>query len=239
MVKMETVRRANAAILKHQHRVNAGLPQQIGESIQHTTLPCPCSESAGDKVKLYRNAGIPKRHDGKVNDGLCPQEWIAKRDVVIRQIGSGCMLGLIGPRGTGKTQIAQQAAVYCAGLNRPSLYVRAMTLFLELRATYRSETVTELSVIDKYRTPSLLVIDEMQERGESEWENRTLTHLLDLRYGDMTDTILIANLKPRELQASLGDSISDRLRETGGIIECDWASFRVAGGVAAKAMVPA
>jgi DNA replication protein DnaC len=87
-------------------------------------------------------------------------------------------------------------------------------------------TEARIDVVNRHRIPDLLVIDEFQERGETAFENRMLNHLLDLRYGDLTDTLLIANLEPEELVESVGESITERLREAGGIIECNWPSFR-------------
>jgi DNA replication protein DnaC len=154
-------------------------------------------------------------------------QWIDKRDKIIEKLGSGFLIALVGKRGPGKTQIAQQAVLMATGHHgREARYVRAMTFFLNLRATYSDETDSEARVIADYRKPHLLVIDEMQERGDTPWEDRMLNHLIDLRYGDMRDTLIIANLQPADLKAKLGESIVDRMRETGGIIECTWPSFR-------------
>ncbi len=101
-----------------------------------------------------------------------------------------------------------------------------MEIFLRIRATYHRENTSELDAIEELCKPQLLVIDEIQQRGETEFENRLLAYLIDRRYGDMLDTILIGNLTPTALADSLDPSIVDRLRETGGIIECTWPSFR-------------
>jgi len=42
----------------------------------------------------------------------------------------------------------------------------------------------------------------------------------------MNDTILTCNLGTEELAASLGPSIVSRMEEGGGVIECNWPSFR-------------
>lgn len=135
-------------------------------------------------------------------------------------------MALIGGRGTGKTQIAAQVISTACAMNRTALYTRAMTIFLEMRATFGQEDCSEFEVVERYRAPRLLVIDEMQDRGETAWEDRLLNHILDCRYGDMMDTVLIANFHRDALRKSLGESIADRLRETGGVIECVWKSFR-------------
>ena len=80
--------------------------------------------------------------------------------------------------------------------------------------------------MDRFIHPQLLVIDEAQERGESDWESRMLTHVVDKRYFLQRDTLLISNLKLDEFKASIGTSICSRLIETGGAILADWPSFR-------------
>ena len=55
--------------------------------------------------------------------------------------------------------------------------------------------------MDELATTKLLIIDEVQERAESGFENRLLTHLIDARYAAMRPTIIIANLAKRELAA--------------------------------------
>ena len=43
----------------------------------------------------------------------------------------------------------------------------------------------------------------------------------------MLDTILIGNVgTPNELQELMGIPMADRIRETGGVIVCDWPSYR-------------
>lgn len=177
-------------------------------------------------------SGIPKRHQRNVDDDKSPDAWLKTRDRVIGRVGEGFIIALLGTRGPGKTQIAEQAIRYCSHqlgdkAARPSLYVRAMDVFLDLRATYNEgSTETERSVIEKFCAPQLLVIDECQERGESAWEDRMLSYVIDRRYGDMKDTILIANLMEKAFRESVGTSIMSRLIETGEIIECVWPSFR-------------
>jgi DNA replication protein DnaC len=83
-----------------------------------------------------------------------------------------------------------------------------------------------LEIIDRMTEPGLLVIDELQERGETAFEDRLLTHLIDARYGAKRPTILIANLSKDELGKSLGPSIVDRASENGRRIDFTWNSYR-------------
>ncbi len=180
-------------------------------------------------------SNIPKRHQRAqeiINDASSPAAWLKTRDRVISKIGEGFLIALLGTRGPGKTQIAEQAIRYCCHqlgdkAARPCLYVRAMDIFVDLRATYKEgSTETERSVIEKFCSPQLLVIDECQERGETAFEDRMFNYIIDRRYGDMTDTIAIANLTEKAFRESAGASIVSRLIETGEIIECTWESFR-------------
>lgn len=202
------------------HRV-----RRIGASTPSQSVPYRVCDSA-EFSSLYADANVPARHTHTVPDDQCPAQWRAQRDKLVSSIGRGFLIALLGNRGTGKTQMAQQAVLVAAGHGRSALYERAMGFFLELRATFHATGRSELDVVDKYREPTLLVLDEFQERAESDFEQRMLAHLIDCRYGDMHDTLIVANQTPERFQTSAGESISDRLLETGGIIECTWESFR-------------
>jgi DNA replication protein DnaC len=152
------------------------------------------------------------------------------------------MACLLGPRGTGKTQMATNIARSFiearldAGKadDMPVVYVRAMELFGALREAFRKGSEqTEVSALKRFRKVPLLIIDEIQERGETEFEDRMLVLLIDQRYGDVVPTVLLSNLTRAELGASLGRSIVSRIQETGTVLECNWPSFR------AKAQVQA
>jgi DNA replication protein DnaC len=75
----------------------------------------------------------------------------------------------------------------------------------------------------------MLVIDAFEVRGDSQFENRMMDHIIDKRYDAMLATIVISNDKPEVLSSALGQSIMDRIAQTGGMIEMDGESFRRAG----------
>lgn len=197
----------------------------------------------------WQRAGIPARHMVPFNPK--PGPWSDCLDKLVSRVRDGSIIALLGERGTGKTQLASQLIYrYLTGREAPerrsydsrcyfdggdkchAMYVRMMEIFIALRASYRKEGPTEDEQIAKFVSPGLLVIDEAQERGESDWENRLLAEIIDHRYGDMSDTLIISNQKPDEFKASIGPSIYSRLVETGGIIVCDWPSFRTGKGAA-------
>lgn len=184
------------------------------------------------RSRLGRDANLPLRHERHADvleDTGMDKRWLRIRDKLVSQAGSGYLIGLLGKRGTGKTQMAVQLALHRIGIRQTVLYTDAMDIFLWIRSAYGDDAkLNELVAISEFVSPSLLVIDEASERGESAWEDRLLVYLLNKRYNYCQDTILIANLTAGEFSETLGPSIVDRIRETGALIECDWEPKRAA-----------
>lgn len=170
-------------------------------------------------------SGAPERHSSAIADksGI----WGEKLASIEATLGDGRLWALTGSRGNGKTQLAVEVMRTATGRGMSARYTSAIRFFSEVKATYRRDAEeTEIEILDRHRKPKILVVDEIGKRGETEWEANLLFELINNRYGDMTDTILIANLSVADLAASLGPSISGRLNETGGVIHCDWPSRR-------------
>lgn len=180
-------------------------------------------EVVGRKWGLGQQTGWPEKYYHAVSNAPVGQEWLAGFEKAKKCVDANGILVLHGKRGNGKTRMAAELAVYVGS----SRYRTAMRFFLEVRATYkkRSET-TELEVMDELIKAKLLILDEIQERGETAFEDRLLTHVIDARYAAMRPTVLIANLAKSELAESLGASIVDRARENGKSIEFNWTSYR-------------
>lgn len=223
----KTLAAANADLYRQRRRLKSAGSRVVNESTEKMTLLSPQLIALFGEIpaKHLSNANVPERHIRNV-DGEYAAEWASVRDKMLDQIGGGFAFALLGNRGTGKTQLGVHLIVQSARLGRTCLYAKAMDFFLTVRATYKSETQTELEAIEAFTEPGILVLDELQVRGETEFEDRMLTYMLDKRYDAMRDTILIANLTEKAFRESMGYSISDRLVETGGVIECNWKSFR-------------
>lgn len=174
-------------------------------------------------MMMFFDADVPKRHFPI--PAILPGPWADKLKDLEGQVGKGCLLALLGKRGTGKTQMAVELIRITCVQGRSARYTTALRFFMSLKDSYRVGT-TESAVLNKYLKPHLLVIDEAQERGETGWEDRLLGSLVDSRYGAMRDTVLVSNLSRREFERAIGSSIMSRMSETGGIIECNWPSFR-------------
>lgn len=169
---------------------------------------------------------MPSRHRG----GLCTAlSWPRPDRVALARqvIRSGGNLVLLGPRGTGKTQLAVQFMAWCIEeLSGTAQYWTAADLFDELRKGFEKPAAESESFRARLQTVRLLVIDELRERAHTEFEDRELTRIFDARYSSGRSTILVSNATPAEIMKELGPSIVSRLNETGQIFVCDWQSFR-------------
>lgn len=153
--------------------------------------------------------------------------WGETADKLECQLGTGLLAILGGKRGVGKTQMGVELLLQGCKKGLCGNYIKAMDFFLDVRATYGGKTdLQERDVIQEYLRAQVLVIDAMQNRGESEWENRLLIHLIDHRYDAQKDTILISNQTKQAFADSLGPDIVSRAKQNGGFVECDWDSFR-------------
>jgi DNA replication protein DnaC len=153
-------------------------------------------------------------------------KWGSVEKKITSKLGTGCFIALIGSRGCGKTQLAVEAIRHCTGKGKRARYCTATEFFIEIKATYDKQDRSEKDVLNEFTRPLLLVIDEIGQRSESEWENRLLFELLNRRYNALKDTILVSNQSADMFSKSLGPSLISRMQETGGLIECTWPSYR-------------
>lgn len=177
--------------------------------------------------KLLAESRAPLRqwqHTNLVRDG----EWADAERKIVAKLGTGYLLALVGNRGCGKTQLAVEAMRVRVHKGQRTRYCTATEFFMEVKAAYSHETRSEKDVLNEFAKPSLLVMDEIGQRSESEWENRLLFELLNRRYNTLKDTLLISNQSVEEFSKSIGLSLISRMIETGGLIECKWSSYRKA-----------
>lgn len=224
-------------------RHEAATAKEIVDTIRITRAPI--NDSEADRIEAERRAKVkaekvealrldwnaPIRHVKRRSEGYSENPngiaWKATADRIKSKLGSGILVCLIGIRGPGKTQMAVEAMFATTDQLRSALYCTAMEIFMAVKTTYGPDAKkSEVDALAKFSKPSLLIIDEAHERGETNWEDRILTHIIDARYRAMKDTILIANLEKSECEKSLGKSVVTRLNETGGFIPCEWMSFR-------------
>lgn len=196
--------------------------------------PAAMAKERAEEASYIKRACLPIRH---LKTAVVKHPgWSKALAVVSEKIGNGVIIALIGPRGTGKTQIAVEVAkaktkaFVRQDRFRPdkfALYSTAMGFFIALRQSYDPKATTrEGDALKSFLTPRLLILDEIQVRSGSEWEANMLTTMIDARYSGVKDTILIGNLTPETLGKAVGDSVMDRMNEGGGVLVMDWDSMR-------------
>ena len=222
-----------ATIKRILNSVQASKPKEI-EMIYVTPNQSKKSRSCDEPQQAQRPAptkprSVPALHWDEldnIDESKCEQ-WLSARDKILDKSSDGFLVALIGNRGTGKTQMAVSIiwTALCYGVTIH--YTLATEIMLEIRATYgNAATESELTVLQRFIRPELLIIDEITELASTDASARSLTYIIDKRYMAKKKTVLIGNVKSDRLQEHLGQSIIDRLIQTGGVIVCDWDSFR-------------
>lgn len=183
-----------------------------------------------DEISVsLEKGGYPKRHRVNLQRMHGPSLEKAK-ELSAKVVGGNCLLLIVGGRGPGKTQMATYWAAERAkqGKSR-GRYVKCADLIGEIKAVWQDggkKAGTEEDVLRKYRETPYLVIDELHERGASDWEARVLVNIIDHRYDDMLATVLIGNFDVEKIDVEINRSIVSRAQETGGLIVADWPSYR-------------
>ena len=185
--------------------------------------------------------GFPKRYDDA--PPATGEGWLKNYSKALSSTDSGGITILHGGYGTGKTRMAWEVArahkpkrpsisVGAVGWSkitkpRPMIYTTAMNLFTTIKSTYSALSgKVEKKVIDDYCEAALLVIDEVQVRGETKFEDDKLTSIIDARYAADMPTILISNYTWERLATTLSPAVIDRFEENGIALKFDWDSFR-------------
>ncbi len=137
------------------------------------------------------------------------------------------IVALIGGRGPGKTTIGCGLIRECCRRLKSARYIDAVDYFIAVRETFGANAkATQSQVEAAHVRPFLLVIDELHERGDTPWEDRMLTRLINKRYAAELATVLISNQDKKAFAAHVGESVVDRIRDGGGLIICNWKSLR-------------
>jgi len=181
--------------------------------------------------RLTEEAGLPLRHLKELTERReelkSHAEWYAAVQALKAIVDVGGTAIVVGDRGNGKTMAAGAVILYGAHSGKQSLYLRCREVGMRLREAYdEGSRLTEREVVAEFVAPWLLVLDECQEKPDRDWESRSLTLIMDKRYGECRPTILIANAKKEALKDLFGASVIDRAREGGGVVPFTWRSFR-------------
>lgn len=140
----------------------------------------------------------------------------------------GRCLIMVGDPGTGKTHLAIAIAREVMNQGGTAMFTRAHEAISTIMETYRRDSPkSERQVLDEFRKPDLLIIDEVGRQRGTDNERMMLFEIINRRYDDEKPTLLISNLNLEKLRGYIDEATEDRLRERGGrVIVFDWESWR-------------
>lgn len=173
---------------------------------------------------------LPTRHVSKIGECLTStshQQWTTTLSRARSVVDDGGIVVLLGDRGVGKTQLAVTLCWYAQQGGKGYKYSNAYALFADVKESYRPDsTSSEASVLRRYTSPHLLVVDEFNEASHTSWEGHVLTTVIDRRYGECRPSVIISNYDADKFASAAGDSITSRIEETGLVLTCNWPSLR-------------
>ena len=132
----------------------------------------------------------------------------------------------IGKTGTGKNHLACGIIHKIIEQGGTALITTAMKIIRTIKDSWGDSQTKEGEIIELYTHPGLLVIDEIGVQFGSDTEKLYISEIINDRYEAMRPTLLLGNIKIKELIAQLGDRPIDRFREGGKIVQFDWESYR-------------
>lgn len=217
-------------------------------SIGGRIIPPPscekCSKGAVQTTITPRSRGPialdstwPERHVADLHQHAGPALEKAKSLWDSHLSRAACTLVLHGPRGRGKTGMAVWWAWKRGqGGHSPGTYCTAYELFARIRRSWHpSSQEAEWDALKPYQRTPYLAIDQLHQcraltAGDDKaavWERMALAELLDYRYREGKTSVLLATLESEdELRQTFDADILDRVKESGGVVNCNWKSYR-------------
>lgn len=182
-------------------------------------------------------AGIPDRFRSRTLDTfvatLQPQQTALNFAIDYAEnfntvLNTGRCALFVGKFGTGKTHLAAGIALAIMQKGHSALFLTVMRAIRRVKDTWhRNSSETESEAVAALVFPDLLILDEVGVQFGSDTEKRILFDVLNERYEKRRPTLLLSNLTEEGVTAFLGERITDRLKEDGGLlIPFGWESWR-------------
>ena len=208
------------------------------EEMENKLVAISKEQERGKYLHTLNSAGIPLRYHGSSLDGFKADGDENKQKALQacklftgkmeEFLSKGVSIILCGKPGTGKTHLGCAMLLEAMKMGYKGAYVGIFDLFDHYKSTFSSNAEeTGRDVVDRYRRPDLLVIDEVGVQYGSEAEAVIIFRILNERYNNLRSTIIISNFLAQDLSKYLGSSVVDRLMDNNGaIVPFNWASYR-------------
>ncbi len=182
-------------------------------------------------AKRWAESGMPEKFCGvTMDDWVVTMEAQRKAKARVQDFVDGRLkrMLLIGSTGTGKTMLAAAAiTTMTQASDCKPVYTTGSRLIRSIRDSWRKKDVCEQTVMDRFITADVLVVDELGAGRCTEDDRLIISEVLCDRYSADLPTLLISNLPASQIKtAVLDERAVDRMREGGAVVAMNWRSLR-------------
>jgi len=163
-----------------------------------------------DIIKTFAMFNPALVHDGE-------KALIAVMAFAREEVGE-FFLTITGNNGTGKSHLLQAMCKEVMDSGFAVRYIYAPQFLDQLRQTFNKNRDNEVSfdtVFQQYKTPYLLVIDDLARGHYSEWGVDQMEKLIEHRYRNQMKTAFATNYSDTEMAEKLGYMVADRVFDFG------------------------
>lgn len=178
-------------------------------------------------------SAFPKFYEANLDDlSRLPRDVVESYEIEAYRLrtlaNKPCIIGVLGPRGVGKSYIGAAIVNSCCKAGTSAHFVELSYLICQIRECWRSTAIiSENVMIERYVKPKVLIIDELDEKLSTDNEKSLLTRVVNRRYVHNRSTIMLSNLTFDAFKDAIGTSLASRMGEGGGVVYLDkWRDLR-------------
>jgi DNA replication protein DnaC len=171
-----------------------------------------------------------QRHENPWGDPTKLLALTHERLAALKTRIGGTTCAIYGDQGTGKTILGVELLRQAAQEGRTGRYATIVDLVVDLKDAEKNGKLVQ--AMSYWKTVDVLVVDQWDKNGMADWESRLVFAILDGRHSMERVTLIIGNCikaadgYSAEFSRQLGNSIVQRIQETGEFILASWPRFR-------------